>query len=56
LEDDGYLQVADGEYPCLELCEKGWNVVNRKDAMDLHLLGEEEKASAKRRSARRWKR
>ena len=50
LEDDGYIQVGEGEYPCLELSEKGWNVVNRKQVMDLHLLGEEEKTPKRQRS------
>ena len=50
LEDDGYIQVGEGEYPCLELSEKGWNVVNRKQVMDLHLLGEEEITTKRSRS------
>ena len=50
LEDDGYLQVGEGEYPCLELSEKGWDVVNRKQVMDLHLLGDEEKMPKRQRS------
>jgi ATP-dependent DNA helicase, RecQ family len=50
LEDDGYLQVTEGEYPCLELSKKGMDVVNRKQVMDLHLLGEEETTPKRQRS------
>ena len=53
LDDNGYLQVIEGEYPCLELSEKGWNVITKDAKMELHLLGDEEKTPAKRRSARR---
>ncbi|MBP5671203.1 MAG: RecQ family ATP-dependent DNA helicase [Victivallales bacterium] len=49
LEDNGYIQVAEGEYPCLELTEKGWNVITANQKLELQLIGEEEKTTTRRR-------
>ncbi len=53
LEDNGYMRVGEGEYPCLELAEKGWNVITKNDKMELYLVGETKKPPAKRGSTRR---
>ena len=53
LEDNGYVRVGEGEYPCLELAEKGWNVIKKDVKLELHLLGDEGKTSAKRGNTRR---
>ncbi len=53
LEENGYIQVGEGEYPCLELAEKGRNVISKNDKMELYLVGEERKTPARRGSTRR---
>ena len=51
LEDNGYMRVGEGEYPCLELAERGWNVITKNDKMELYLVGETKKPPVKRSGA-----